>query len=257
MRLCDCSNSQLTDSVNNRKLHGRLNENLLQGKLPQATDAVESTTESTTESATARKINVLMVGVLLSGGFSLFEWVAGWWGHSLALMTDAGHMLSDCLALGLSIGAALIAHTAKQRKGEVGVHRSELMAALANSLGLVVLAVWVVWEALNRFQSQHPPVVSEFVLVTAVVGLGVNVVAASVLHDHSHHDLNVKGAFMHVLADTVSSAGVIVSAVLIWLFHWNWVDEVVSLCIAAVIAIGACPIALSSFRSLQHDRQDF
>lgn len=236
MRLCDCSSNNSSS------------DNPLQGKLPEPA--------STLKDRSSNKVSVLTVGLLLSGGFSLFEWMAGQWSHSLTLMTDAGHMLSDCSALGLSIGAALLARTAAQCKGTIGPHKSELMAALANGLGLIVLAVWVVWEALNRFQVQHPPVVSEFVLVTAIIGLGINVIAAFVLHDHSHHDLNIRGAFLHVLADTVSSAGVIVSAVLIWAFHWDWVDEVVSLCIAAIIAVGAFPIVLGSARSLQQSRQD-
>lgn len=217
-------------------------DNLLQGKLPEP-------------ASTARhKLHVLSIGLLLSGGFSLFEWTAGWWSHSLTLMTDAGHMLSDCLALSLAIGAAWLAHLAANQKQSLG-SQAEVAAALANGLGLLVLAIWVVWEAMHRFHEKHPAVVSEVMLVTAIVGLGINIMAASVLHDHSRHDLNVRGAFLHVLADTVSSAGVIVSALLIWAFHWYWVDQVVSLGIAGLIGIGSLPIIFSSFQSLQSSRQ--
>lgn len=222
MHRCNCSNADL-----------------LQGKLPEPTSTIRN------------KLHVLSIGLFLSGGFSLFEWTAGWWSHSLTLMTDAGHMFSDCLALTLAIGAAWLAHLATRQKNALGQSTAEVVAALANGLGLLVLAVWVVWEAVNQFHETHPAVVSEVMLVTAIVGLGINIVAASVLHDHSQHDLNVRGAFLHILADTVSSAGVIVSAVLIWAFHWNWVDEVVSLCIAIMIGIGSLPIIFSSLQSLQ------
>lgn len=222
MRHCNCSN-----------------DNLLQGKLPEPA------------SATRNKLHVLSIGLFLSGGFSLFEWAVGWWGHSLTLLTDAGHMMFDCSALSLAIGAAWLAHLAVQRKNASDSQTAEVIAALANGLGLLVLSAWVVWEAVNRSHGEHPAVASEIVLVTAIVGLGINVLAASALHDHSQHDLNVRGAFLHVLADTVSSAGVIISAVLIWAFHWNWVDEIVSLCIAAMIAIGSLPIIFSSLRTLK------
>lgn len=213
--------------------------NLLQGKLPEPVSVAQ------------QKIHTLSLGLLLSGGFSIFEWTAGWWSNSLTLVTDAGHMLSDCLALSLAIGAAWLAHLATRRKQVWGAQTAEVAAALANGLGLLVLAVWVAWEAVNRFQGEHPAVASEVVLVTAIVGLGINAIVASALHDCSQHDLNVRGAFLHVLADTVSSAGVIVSAVLIWAFHWSWVDQVVSLCIAAMIGIGSLPIIFNSVQSLQ------
>ncbi|WP_170944081.1 cation diffusion facilitator family transporter [Leptolyngbya sp. BC1307] len=197
------------------------------------------------------KIHMLSIGLFLSGGFSFFEWTAGWWSHSLTLITDAGHMLSDCLALSLAIGAAWLAHLAIQKQDSLGPQTAEIAAALANGIGLLVLAVWVVWEAVNRFHGEHPAVAGEVMLVTAIVGLGVNIIAASVLHDHSQHDFNVRGAFLHVLADTVSSAGVIVSAVLIWAFHWNWVDQIISLCIAVMLGIGSLPLIFDSLQSLQ------
>ncbi|MGB7487884.1 MAG: cation diffusion facilitator family transporter [Phormidesmis sp.] len=251
MRRCNCPDIDCSDfdlSQGDLLRATVAPENLLQGKLPEPNQPSD------------HKLRVLRAGLLLSGGFSLFEWTAGWWSQSLTLMTDAGHMLSDCLALSLAIGAAWLAHLAVRQKQTLGPQKAEIAAALANGVGLLVLAVWVMWEVLNRVQgggeggfqgSGHAVGSSEVVLVTAIVGLGVNIMAASILHDHSQHDLNVRGAFLHVLADTVSSAGVIVSAVLIWAFHWCWVDEVVSLCLAVVIGIGALPLIFESVRSLQ------
>ncbi|MDJ0704848.1 MAG: cation transporter, partial [Leptolyngbyaceae cyanobacterium MO_188.B28] len=76
-------------------------------------------------------------------------------------------------------------------------------------------------------------------------------------HDHSHHDLNIRGAFLHILADTASSAGVILAAVLIWMFHWNWADEVISLLIAVMIGIGAFPLIRASIQALYNEPTDY
>lgn len=224
MRRCDC-----------------LDCDPLQGKLP----IPESVSVAQT------KLHVLGISLLLSGGFSLFEWTAGWWSHSLTLVTDAGHMFTDCIAISLAVGAAWLAHVADRRKIKLGTQTAETLAALANGVLLLVLSVWVFWEAIQRFHHSHPAIVSDVMLITAIVGLGVNSLAASVLHDHSHHDLNVKGVFLHVLADTLSSLGVIVSAIVIWLFHWSWADVVISLCIAGVIGVGAFPLIWASLQSLQ------
>ncbi|HEY9735462.1 MAG TPA: cation diffusion facilitator family transporter [Trichocoleus sp.] len=222
--LCDCTNCDP-----------------LQGKLPIPNEPP----------TVASKMRLLGLGLLLTGGFSIIEWTAGWWSHSLTLVTDAGHMLSDCGALGLSLGATWLAQLAASRRQSLGAGRAEILAALANGVGLLVLALWVAWEAVNRFQSSHPAVVSEVMLATAIVGLGLNTFAASLLHNHSHHDLNMRGAFLHVLADTLSSIGVILAAVLIWVFHWNWADEVISLLIAGVIGLGAFPLIRSSVTALR------
>jgi cobalt-zinc-cadmium efflux system protein len=200
--------------------------------------------------AAVTKLRVLSVGLLLSGGFSFVEWGAGRWSHSLSLMTDAGHMLLDCLALLLALAATGLAHFAIRHRSTWGSHRAENFAALANGIGLIVLAGWVFLEATDRFQHNHPAVLSEVMIVTAVIGLGVNIMAASILHGHSHHDLNVRGAFLHILADTVSSLGVLVSAVLIWAFHWNWADQLISMFISAVIAAGAFPLIYASVQAL-------
>lgn len=212
----------------------------LQGQLPIPSDRL----------AAASKMRLLGWGLLLTGGFSAVEWSAGWWSHSLTLVSDAGHMLSDCAALGLSLGTTALAQMARQhpwlRQG-----RAETLAALANGVGLLVLAGWVAWEAMHRFHGSHPAVISEVMLVTAIAGLGFNTLAASLLHQHSHQDLNIRGAFLHILADTASSAGVILAAVLIWAFHWAWVDAAISLAIAGLIGVAALPLIRASVSALQ------
>ena len=221
-----------------------LNCDPLQGQLPIPEPSM----------AAIAKIRLLGMGLLLSGGFSIVEWTAGWWSHSLTLVTDAGHMLLDCLALGLSLLATWLAQLATRQSASMGYQRAETLAALANGVGLAVLAIWAAWEAVNRFQHSHPAVVSEVMLATAIVGLGLNAIVASLLHQPSHHDLNMRGAFLHILADTASSAGVILAAVLIWMFHWTWADEVISLVIAVMIGIAAFPLIRSSLQALHSEQ---
>jgi len=245
MRRCDC-----------------VERDVLQGQWPITSNPCSDETQVDDGDSLAlhlsvgTKIRVLSIGLLLSGGFSLFEWAVGHWSHSLSLVTDAGHMFLDCAALMLALGATSIAQLAIAQKPEIGSHRAEHLAALANGLGLLVLAGWVFLEAADRFQHRHPAVLSEVMIVTAVIGLAVNLITASVLHDHSHHDLNVRGAFLHILADTVSSLGVLVSALLIWVFHWNWADQVISIFIAVVILLGACPLIYASLSALQASASD-
>ena len=217
-----------------------LNCDLLQGQLPIPEPATMA----------INKIRLLGIGLLLSGGFSIVEWTAGWWSHSLTLVTDAGHMLLDCFALSLSLLATWLAQLATRQSAYLGYQRAETLAALANGVGLAVLAIWAAWEAVDRFQHSHPAVVSEVMLVTAIVGLGVNAIAASLLHHPSHHDLNIRGAFLHILADAASSVGVILAAVLIWIFHWNWADEAISLFIAGMIGMGSLPLIRASLQAL-------
>jgi cobalt-zinc-cadmium efflux system protein len=212
----------------------------LQGKLPIPEEQPNS----------PNKLRLLGAGLLLSGGFALAEYGMGWWSHSLALVADSSHMFSDCLAMGLSLTATVLARWAASRSNALGTQRAELLAALANGIGLVVVASWIVWEAMVRFHSDHPAIASQAMLLTAIVGLGFNAVTVSLLHNHSHNDLNIRGAFLHVLADTVSSIGVIVAALLVWLLHWDWADGVISLITAGLIGLSAIGLIRESLQAL-------
>jgi cobalt-zinc-cadmium efflux system protein len=226
---CDCSSCDLPPS------------NFLSSKLPIPEEKPQGLS----------KFHILILGLVLSGSFTLIEYGVGWWSHSLSLIADSGHMLSDCLAMALSLAAALLAQLAASRRTSLGSRKAELFAALANAVGLIVVAVWIAWEACIRLQTQHPTVISEAMLLTAIAGLGFNLCTASLLHQHSHADLNIKGAFLHVLADTISSVGVILAALLIWLLHWSWADEIMSLITSVLISVSAFPLISQSFQSLQ------
>lgn len=152
--------------------------------------------------------------------------------------------------MALSLAATWLAHLANRQRSTLGVQRAELLAALANGIGLVVLALWITWEAIVRFQGDHPAIISQTMLWTAVIGLGFNGISASLLHNHSHTDLNIRGAFLHVLADTVSSIGVILAALLICFLHWDWADIAVSLLTAGLMSLGALPLIRESLQAL-------
>jgi cobalt-zinc-cadmium efflux system protein len=211
--------------------------NPLQGKLPISSPVQPS-----------GKLRLLSIGLLLTGSFSLVEYGVGWQSHSLALVVDSGHMFLDCLAMVLSLLATAIAQTAANHRSSWGA-RAEVLAATANGFSLLVLASWGIWEAVLRFQVGHPTIVSGVMLLTAIIGLGFNGVTASLLHNHSHEDLNIRGAFLHALADTVSSIGVLVAALMISVLHWDWADEVISVITAGLIAMSALPLIHQSLQA--------
>lgn len=196
------------------------------------------------------KLRLLWTALVLIAAFSLVAWAVGHYSQSLALMAEAGHMLSDCGALGLALLATWIGRWPASPKAPFGYRRVEILAALVNGLGLVAIALWVGHEAIERLQHPAREILGVPMLVTAAVGLGVNLVNASLLHDHSHHDLNLKGAFLHVVADALSSVGVILAAIAIWWLGWDWMDGVVSLGVAGLVLAGAVPLIRQSLEVL-------
>ena len=164
------------------------------------------------------------------------EFVGGIWANSLALQGDAGHMLSDTAALGVSFLAAWLATRPMTARRTFGFHRAEVLAALLNSIFLLGIAGWVGIRAVGRLGHTHD-VQAIPVLIIAIVGLVVNLVALRLLGHHQHSNLNIRGAFLHVLGDTLGSAGVIVSALVIWFTGWTTVDALVSLGITALLLL--------------------
>ncbi len=195
------------------------------------------------------KVRLLWTTLVLVSCFSLSELAVSIWSHSLALQAESGHMMSDSLALGLSILAAWFS----QRRSEqvsFGYRRVEVLAALANGMGLVAIAVWIAWEAIARLQSPPTDILSLPMLITAGLGLGVNTINAFLLHDSSHHDLNMRGAFLHIMADLVSSIGVILAAIAVWLMHWLWADGAIGLFVSGLIFVSAIPLIVQSLNLL-------
>ncbi|MFQ3637563.1 MAG: cation diffusion facilitator family transporter [Cyanobacteriota bacterium] len=197
-----------------------------------------------------KKAQLLWVALGLIGGFSIVELAVSLSSHSLALLAEAGHMLSDVAALALALLATWIAGWPPSAAAPFGYRRVEILAALANGLGLVAIALWVGWEAIERLQHPGAEILGLPMLITAVVGLGVNLLNAALLHDHSHHDLNLKGAFLHMVSDAIGSLGVILAAIAVWAFGWAWADGAISLLVAALILTGAVPLIRQSLNIL-------
>ncbi|TAN39467.1 MAG: cation transporter [Nitrospirae bacterium] len=156
--------------------------------------------------------------------------------RSLALLSDAGHVLTDAFALGLSLIALLIMKRPSDYKATYGYQRIGLLAALINGISLVVIAVFIFVEAYKRFHAP-PDINSSVMLSIAALGLAGNLVMAWIL-GHKHHDLNMKSAWLHVLGDTVSSAGVIIAGLIIRFTGWVLADTIASALVGCMIIFG-------------------
>lgn len=196
------------------------------------------------------KVRLLVTALVLICSFAVAELAVGWFSHSLALLADSGHLASDCLALILALLASWIAQRRTSRYSTPRNHRVEVLAALINGLGLVAIALWIGWEAVIRLQSPPVEILSLPMLATASVGFGVNSFNIILLHKDSHHDLNIKGAFLHVVADAASSIGVILAAIAVWALNWIWADGVISLFVSGLILISATPLIVQSLNAL-------
>jgi cobalt-zinc-cadmium efflux system protein len=163
----------------------------------------------------------------LVSGFLVVQVVVGLAANSLALLSDAGHMATDALGLGMALAAIAAANGAtKAQHRTFGLYRLEILAALANAVLLFGVAGYVLFEAVRRLDDQ-PDVSSVPVLVVGIIGLVVNLVAFALLRHGATESLNVRGAYFEVVADTMGSVGVIVAAAMMWVTGWGWVDPVI------------------------------
>lgn len=169
----------------------------------------------------------LWIALGLTGTFLIVEATAGFLTHSLALLSDATHMLTDVAALGIALAAIRIGRRAADHKRSFGYYRFEILAAAFNAVILFLVALYILFEAVQRFR--YPAeIASAPMLAVAVTGLMVNLIAMQVLRDVSQQSLNVKGAYLEVWADMVGSLGVIGAALVIRFTGWLWVDTVVA-----------------------------
>ena len=157
---------------------------------------------------------------------------------SLAVLADAGHMLADAGSLALALFAAWLAGKPPTSQRSFGYGRAEILAALANAVALVVVAVWIVVEAVGRL-SDPPDVEGGWVVAVGVVGLVVNLAAAGVLHRAGSHSLNVRAALLHVLADLWGSVGVIVAGLAVLTIGWELADPIAAIAIGVLIVASA------------------
>ena len=180
----------------------------------------------------------LKLTLILTTTFTVAEVIGGLITGSLALLADAGHMFTDVGALALSMVAMRLAQRPPSPEKTYGYVRLEILAALVNGATLLVMSGFIVREAWERFQAPRQ-VDGPVMLTVAVVGLGVNLVGAFLLHSHSHHNLNLRGAYLHVLGDLLGSVGAIAAAVTILLTGWMPADPLISVFIALLILVSA------------------
>jgi len=176
--------------------------------------------------------------LVITALFMVVEFAAGLVSGSLALVADAGHMLTDVGALGLSLFTAMLARRPPDPKRTYGYLRWEILAALINGAALFGLSAWVVYEAITRIA--HPqPIETTLFLVVAAIGLGANLVALSLLHGAQDHSLNVRGAYLHILGDVLGSVAALGAAIVVTLTGWTLADPIVSVLLSLLILFSA------------------
>lgn len=177
------------------------------------------------------------IGITLNAAFIMVETIFGLYANSTALLSDAGHNLSDVLGLLAAWMAAVLVKRAPSSRYTYGLRGSSILAALFNAIFLLVAIGGLSWEAIMRF-SNPEPVASGTVMAVAFVGILINGATAMMFASGSKKDLNLRGAYLHMAADALLSAGVVVAGVVMLFSGWFWLDPVVSLIINAVIVIG-------------------
>ncbi len=181
-------------------------------------------------------------------GFAIVEVVAGYWSGSLALLSDAGHMVTDSTALGLAALAAMLARRPPSKRHTYGLVRLEILAALLNSLAMLALITFIAVEAIDRLT--HPrPVIGEAVMLVAFIGLLVNLAVAWLLH-HGGDSLNTRAALMHVMGDLLGSVAALIAGTVIWFTGYTPIDPILSLVVCALILFSAWNLLRESLHVL-------
>lgn len=192
------------------------------------------------------------VGIFLNSIFIIAEIIFGLESNSLALLADAGHNAGDVLGLILAWGATILARKKSSKNFTYGLQSSTIVAALANSVLLLVAVGGISWEAITRLENLEGDINSEIVIWVAAFGILVNGITALFFRAASKKDLNIRGAFLHMLIDALVSLGVVVSGIIIMKTGWLFVDPLISLIIAFVIIAGTWRLFVGSLKLSLH-----
>lgn len=188
-----------------------------------------------------------IVGIILNSAFVVLEVVAGLWSHSLSLLTDAGHNLSDVAGLALALLAFKLTKVSSNSEYTYGYKRSTIIVSFFNALVLFIAVGFIGYEAVMRFI--HPEVIAGGTMAwVAFAGIGINAITAWLFVKDKDKDLNVKGAYLHMAVDAIVSFGVVVSGLIIYFTHLYWIDSAVSLIVAIVILRGTWSLLSDSLR---------
>lgn len=176
----------------------------------------------------------LMLALALAASYMIAEFIGGLWTGSLALLADAGHMLSDVFALSMSVIAIRIAQRPPTASRTYGYYRSEILAALGHGVLLVCVSLAIFWEAWGRIGQAHE-IQAGPMLAVAAGGLLVNLIGLAILSHGKQENLNVRGAWLHVLSDALGSVGAMAAGLAIWLWGWGWADTAASIAIGLLV----------------------
>lgn len=179
---------------------------------------------------------VLLISFLIITVYMIVEVIGGYLTNSLALLSDAGHMLSDAVSLGIALLAFTFSGKAADASKTYGYKRFEILAAVFNGVTLILIALFIFYEAIERF-ANPPEVATTGMLVISSIGLAVNILVAWIMMRGSDtkENLNMRGAFLHVISDMLGSVGAILAALLIIFFDWGWADPLASVIVAALV----------------------
>lgn len=193
----------------------------------------------------------LLIAFIIITIYMIVEVIGGFMTNSLALLSDAGHMLSDAVALFVGILAFSVGEKAANANKTFGYKRFEILAAVFNGITLIAIAIYIFYEAIRRF-SNPPEVASSGMLYIAIIGLLVNILAAWILMrgGDTKDNLNMRAAFLHVIGDMLGSVGAIAAAIVITLFGWNWADPLASVLVAALVLISGLRVTKDALHVL-------
>lgn len=193
----------------------------------------------------------LTLSFILITSYMVIEFIGGIFTNSLALLSDAGHMLSDSFALGLSLSAIIFGARRATESKTFGYKRYEILAALLNGFILVLISLFILKEAIERFSAPQA-VIGEEMMIISIIGLIINIIVAKILHTHGSTDenLNIKSAYLHVIGDLLGSIGAIVAAMLIVLFDWYIADPIASVIVSLLVLFSGWSILKDSVNIL-------
>ncbi|GGB48877.1 cadmium, cobalt and zinc/H(+)-K(+) antiporter [Lentibacillus populi] len=192
----------------------------------------------------------LTVSFIITTTYMVIEAIGGFLTNSLALISDAGHMLSDSISLGVGVIAFIMGEKVANYSKTYGYKRFEILAALFNGVTLILIALYIFYEAYERFMAP-PQVASTGMLIIACIGLAVNILVAWILmRGDTEENLNLRAAFLHVLGDLLGSVGAIIAALLIMFFGWSFADPLASVIVAVLVLISGWRVAKDAIHVL-------
>ncbi|HGN7644502.1 TPA: cation diffusion facilitator family transporter, partial [Streptococcus pyogenes] len=193
----------------------------------------------------------LLISFIIITSYMIVEGLGGFFTNSLALISDAGHMLSDSISLGIALIAFTLGAKQANTNKTFGYKRFEILAAVLNGITLMLIAIYIFYEAIERFKNP-PEVASTGMLIIALVGLFINIIVAWIMLRGSdvEENLNMRGAYLHVISDMLGSIGAVIAALLIIFFRWGWADPLASVIVAILVLRSGFYVTKSSLHVL-------